>query len=68
MSEFRNSYFDTHAGIGRIGKVDHATQNTRFRTTQGLRFSSPWPWLLALSISLAMWASLAWLAWWIFAR
>jgi hypothetical protein len=30
------------------------------RDVGGFQYSSPWPWLLAIVISLAMWASLAW--------
>jgi hypothetical protein len=28
-----------------------------------LQHSSPWPWIFATIISLAMWASLGWLVW-----
>ncbi len=30
---------------------------------RGLRYSSPWPWIFAGIISLAMWTSAAWLVW-----
>jgi hypothetical protein len=30
---------------------------------QGLRYSSPLPWILALAIGVTMWALLAWLIW-----
>jgi hypothetical protein len=30
---------------------------------QGLRYSSPLPWILALAIGITMWALLAWLIW-----
>ncbi len=28
-----------------------------------LRYSSPWPWVLALAISLTIWLGAAWLIW-----
>jgi len=28
-----------------------------------LRYSSPWPWVLALAISCGMWAGIGWLIW-----
>jgi len=28
-----------------------------------LRYSSPWPWVLALTISCGMWAGIGWLIW-----
>jgi len=31
-----------------------------------IRFSSPWPWILAIVLSLALWAMLGWLIWWFF--
>jgi hypothetical protein len=68
MSEFRDSYFDAYPEIRRIGKIDHGARHARFRAARGLRYSSPWPWLFAFSISLVLWASLAWLAWLIWAR
>jgi hypothetical protein len=30
-------------------------------TVRDLRYSLPWPWILAAVISLAMWVSIAWL-------
>jgi hypothetical protein len=66
MSEFSDPYFGTKPTvrrIRRIGQVDHAIRDSRFRSADGLRYSSPWPWTLALAVSLAMWASLAWLIW-----
>jgi hypothetical protein len=63
MSEFRNRSFDAHPRSRRIGPAGHAIRDARFRTTDDLRYSSPWPWISSFAISLAMWASLAWLIW-----
>ena len=63
MSEFSDSYFDAKPTVRRIRQVDHAIRDAGFRRADGLRYSSPWPWMLALAISLTMWASLAWLIW-----
>ena len=60
MSEFSDSYFGAKPTVRRIRQVDHAIQDAN---ADGLRYSSPWPWMLALAISLTMWASLAWLIW-----
>jgi hypothetical protein len=37
--------------------------NTDLSHVGPLRYSSPRPWILAVTISLGMWASLAWLVW-----
>jgi hypothetical protein len=63
MSEFRNRYFDAHPRSKRIGPAGHVIRDARFRTTDDLRYSSAWPWISSFAISLAMWASLAWLIW-----
>jgi hypothetical protein len=69
MSEFSDSYFDAKPTVRRIRQVDHVRQvdhairDAGFRRADGLRYSSPWPWMLALAISLSMWASLGWLIW-----
>ena len=63
MSEFRDRYFDAHPRSKRIGQAGHVIRDARFKTADDLRYSSPWPWIYSLAISLAMWASLAWLIW-----
>jgi hypothetical protein len=66
MSEFSYPYFGVKPTVRRIrsiGQADHAIRDARFRSADGLRYSSPWPWMFALAISLSMWASLAWLIW-----
>jgi hypothetical protein len=32
----------------------------------GIRYSSPWPWILAIVLSLMLWAMLGWYLWWLF--
>jgi hypothetical protein len=61
MSEYSGRYFDAGQTVRRIRRIDHAIRHAGLRTADGLRGSSPWPWILALAISLTMWASLAWL-------
>jgi hypothetical protein len=63
MSEFSDPYFDGKSTVRHIRQADHALRDGGFRRADGLRYSSPWPWMLALAISLTMWASLAWLIW-----
>jgi hypothetical protein len=61
MSEFSDRYFDAGPTVRRIRRIDRAIRHAGLRTPYGLRGSSPWPWILALALSLTMWASLAWL-------
>jgi hypothetical protein len=61
MSEFSDRYFYAGPTVRRIRRIDHAIRHAGLITEDGLRGSSPWPWILALAISLTMWASLAWL-------
>jgi hypothetical protein len=63
MSEFSDRYSYAAPTIKRMRRIDHAIRDTGFRTAGGLRASSPRPWIHALAISLAMWASVAWLIW-----
>ncbi len=61
MSEFSDRYFYARPTARRIRRIDHAIRHAGLRTEDGLRGSSPWPWILALAVSLSMWASVAWL-------
>jgi hypothetical protein len=61
MSEFSDRYFDPGPTVRRIRRIDQVIRHAGFRTADGLRGSSPWPWILALTLSLTIWASLAWL-------
>jgi len=31
----------------------------------GIRYSSPWPWILAIVLSLMLWAMIGWVLWWL---
>jgi hypothetical protein len=61
MDGFKHRYLDT----GRIPRVVERTNlrltPVRIGNAPSLRYSSPWPWALALGISLPMWAGLVWL-------
>jgi hypothetical protein len=46
-----------------IDENDRARHAIAAPNHPGLKYSSPRPWLLALSLSLAMWASLGWILW-----
>jgi hypothetical protein len=59
MSEFSDRYFNPRPTVRRIRRIDHVIRHAGLRTADGLRGSSPWPWILALAISLTIWAFLA---------
>jgi hypothetical protein len=67
MAKTIYQYFDANPGIGKIGQANHAIRGVDYENSDRLRYSSPWPWIFALGISLAMWASLGWIIW-IFTR
>jgi hypothetical protein len=58
MGKFRQNFSSTEQqdskGAPALGRTSAA---------QGLRYSSPLPWILALAIGITMWAFLAWLIW-----
>jgi hypothetical protein len=56
-------YFDANPGIGKIGQANHAIRGMDYENSAPLRYSSPSPWIFAIGISLAMWASLGWVIW-----
>jgi hypothetical protein len=41
----------------------YRTRDIGVRTAPSLRFSSPWPWVRAIMISLLLWAGIAALIW-----
>jgi len=45
------------------GLANSVASTVNFNHVSGLRYSSPRPWILAITISLLMWASLASLVW-----
>ena len=69
MHGVKHRYLDTRPETGTIdrahdrrGRVaDRKLRDLEIAHPPGLRYSSPWPWVLALGISLSMWAGLAWL-------
>jgi hypothetical protein len=63
MAKIKYQYFDANPGIDKVGQSNRAIRSMDYRNTAGLRYSSPWPWIFALGISLAMWASLGWVVW-----
>jgi hypothetical protein len=63
MAKIKHEYFDANLEIGKIGQVHHAIGSVGYGNSHGLRYSSPWPWIFAICISLAMWASLGWVIW-----
>lgn len=62
MSDTEPKYFVAGPAIGAIGQADHVIGEAGIRNVLALRYSSPWPWIRALAISLTMWAVVAWLA------
>jgi len=44
----------------------YRTRHIGVRVAPGLRFSSPWPWVRAIMISLLLWAGIAALIWRLF--
>jgi hypothetical protein len=63
MSEFEPQYFDAGRVTSAINQTRHAIREADVRYVPGLRYSSPWPWVLGLSIGITMWGFLAWLIW-----
>jgi hypothetical protein len=46
----------------RVDRIAHSPK--RAWTTRGpLRYSSPWPWINAVTISLGMWGGIGWVIW-----
>jgi hypothetical protein len=63
MAELQHQFFAAGPIAGNIGPANPAIGDEDIRYIRGLRYSSPWPWIFAGVIGLAMWASLASLAW-----
>ena len=61
MSEFKPQYFDAGATLSAIDKGNHAIGIVDINYVPVLRYSSPWPWILSLTIGATMWGFLAWL-------
>jgi hypothetical protein len=62
MAEIRH-HFDAQAGLFNASQAEPIIRSVDYQNVSGLRYSSPWPWIFAGIISLAMWASLGWVIW-----
>jgi hypothetical protein len=62
MSDVQRQYFAASPTVN-VGQADHAIDDPHISSTHGLRYSSPWPWISALTMSLVMWTLLGSLIW-----
>jgi hypothetical protein len=60
MTELKPQYFDAGATFSTLEKGDRGIAIVDIKHVPVLRYSSPWPWILALTIGATMWALLAW--------
>jgi hypothetical protein len=65
MAEIKHQYFDfgVDPRVTNVGLANRAIGDVDSGDFRLLQHSSPWPWIFATIISLAMWASLGWLVW-----
>ena len=64
MSTLKPLSFDSLSATGAKEKTYCvARKATDIAGSPSLRYSSPWPWLLALAISSTMWVGIGWLIW-----
>jgi hypothetical protein len=63
MAKLKHQFFAAGPTVSNIGQANPAIGDVDIRHVPGLRYSSPWPWIFATVISLAMWSSLGWLIW-----
>jgi hypothetical protein len=56
-------FFDAEPMVRKIGQADHPIGNVDFENSEGLKYSSAWPWILALIISSTLWAFLVRMIW-----
>jgi hypothetical protein len=61
MSGFKHQYFGAEPVRRNAGQTQRAIGKRNGITVYDLRYSSPWPWIFAVVMSLAMWASIVWL-------
>jgi hypothetical protein len=66
MSDVQRQHFAASHTVD-VGQADHAIEDADFRNTRALQYSSPWPWIFASTVSLAIWTLLG-LAIWILPR
>jgi hypothetical protein len=62
MVEIRRQNFDAQPGLFNVSQAERTIRSVDYQNVS-LRYSSPWPWIFAGAISLAMWASLGWVIW-----
>ncbi len=63
-TEHQNSeYLAADPVIYRVRSVPYVAGPALHGSAPALRYSSPWPWALAIAISLTMWAAIGWLVW-----
>jgi hypothetical protein len=62
MSALKHQYLPTQTMLPGTGS---SVQLTEASAAYGpaLRYSSPWPWVLALTISSGIWVGIGWLIW-----
>jgi hypothetical protein len=65
MSDEKYEFSDPEISRGLIDSA-YETQDTGARLAPGLRYSSPWPWVSAIMISLLLWAGIAAAIWKLF--
>jgi hypothetical protein len=63
MAELKHQFVVAGPTVSNISQANPAIGDVDIGHVRGLRYSSPWPWMLAGVISLAMWVSLACLIW-----
>jgi hypothetical protein len=62
MSTSKHHYLPSGSVLPNMGRSDQSDAASVFYAP-ALKYSSPWPWALALMTSGAMWAGLGWLIW-----
>jgi hypothetical protein len=65
MSDEKYEFSDPEVSRGRIDSAYDA-QDIATRLAPGLRYSSPWPWVSAIMISLLLWTGIAAAIWKLF--
>ena len=64
MSTLTRLSFDSRSATGAKGKTYYVAREAAGAVSSpDLRYSSPWPWVLALAIGGTMWIGIGWLIW-----
>jgi hypothetical protein len=63
MDGFKHRFLDAGQTFRATDRANDRREhmNIDIGNVPDLRYSSPWPWVLALGISLSMWAGLVWM-------